>query len=148
MFLLNPLFSFLHDIYCYFSSQKYSYCISYILHVVWLSVITISLSIHRWEQQTIFSLSAYESPSNGQDQVLSIPRLPDNPGLPRGCYLDCFQRSCGNIAGSGKTYNFLFLVIIIMVLFQGCMGDLFDSFTLFLLVSVTHMGACLYTAPV
>ena len=141
MFLLNPLLSFLHDIYYYFSSQKYSYCISYILHVVWLSVITISLSIHRWGQHTIFSLSAYESPSNGPDQVLSIPRLPDNPELPRGCYLDCFQRSCRDIAGSGKTCNFLFLVIIIMVLSQGCMGDLFDSLVFFLLVSVAHIGA-------
>ena len=119
MLLLNPSLSFLHDTYCCFSSQKYSYCISYILHVVWLSVITISLSIHRWGKQRIFSLSAYESPSNGQDQVLSIPRLPDNPGLPGGCYLDCFRRSCGDIAGSGKRDNFLFLVIIIMVIFQG-----------------------------
>ena len=148
MLLLNPSLSFLHDVYCYFSSQKYSYCISYILQVVWLSVITICLSIHRWRQHKIFSLSAYESPSNGKDHVLSIPRLPDNPGLPRGCNLDCFQRSCRDIAGSGKTYNFLFLVIIIMVLFQGCMGDLFYSFVFFLLVSVAHMGSCLYTAPV
>ena len=118
MLLLNPFLSFLHDTYCCFSSQKFSYCISYILHVVWLSVLTISLSIHRWEQHTIFSLSAYESPSNEQDHVLSIPRLPDNPELPGGCYLDCFQRSCGDIAGSGKRENFLFLVIIVMVIFK------------------------------
>ena len=118
MFLLNPSLSFLHDIYCRFSSQKYSYCISYILHVVWLSVITIRLSIHRW-QHNLCSLSAYESPSNGQDQVLSVLRIPYNPALQYGCYLDCFQRPCRDIAGSGKTDNFLFLVIImIMVLFQ------------------------------
>ena len=35
-----------------------------------------------------------------------------------------------------------------MVIFQGCMGDLFDSFVFFLVVSVAHMGSCLYTGPV
>ena len=28
------------------------------------------------------------------------------------------------------------------------MGDLFDSFVFFLVVSVAHMGSCLYTGPV
>ena len=110
-----------------FLHKNTQYCISYILHVVWLSVVTIRLSIHRWGRDKIFSLSTYESPSNRQDQVFPVPRLPDNPALQWGCYVDCFQRSCRDIAGSGKTYNFLFLVIIIMVLSQGCVGDLFDS---------------------
>ena len=28
------------------------------------------------------------------------------------------------------------------------MGDLFDSFVFFLVVSVAHMGSCLFTGPV
>ena len=43
-------------------------------------VFTVHLPLHRRERE-LSSLSAYESPSNRQDQVFPVPRLPDNPAL-------------------------------------------------------------------
>ena len=46
------------------------------------------------------------------------------------------------------TISCFWLLLLLLLLLLGCTDDLFDSLVFFLLVSVAHMGFCLYTALV
>lgn len=90
------------------------YCKSFVLMDIVEVIFTVHLPLHRWERE-LSSLSGYESPSNRQVQVFSVPRLSHNPALQWGCHLDCFQRSDRDIAGSGKIWKMLLLIMMTMM---------------------------------